>query len=338
MEKKRINFSGFWPGFDKEKNLFTDILRDRYDIEISDNPDYVFASLCDVYPYMDYDCIRILYTGEPYSPDFNVFDYAIGFDPLELEDEVGGKRYYRFPYCFYDEQKAGVERLSKGLSRECATKILREKKYFCNFVYSHPSAKGEREAIFQALNSIQRVESAGSFLNNKPEGMTVSRDNGKAELLSASKFTIACESIVHPGFVTEKIADAFCYHSIPIYYGSDYVKNEFNPESFINLRDYRTLEEGVERVMQIEHDDEQYIRMLMQPKLITETRRDEMVEGLRSFLFQIFDQDKECAYRRMRFYAQKEQETRLKEYAQFFDSPEYKAFKIRQRIKRKLSR
>ena len=338
MKKKRINYSGFWPGFDKENNLFTDILREKFEVEISDKPDYVFASLFEVYPYMQYDCVRILYAGEPYSPDFNVFDYAIGFDPMELSDEDGKPRYYRFPYCFYDEKKVGLERLSKGLSQEDAREILQKKKYFCNFIYSHPSAKGEREAVFDMLNRFKRVESAGSFLNNMPGGETVSRDEGKPQLLRDSKFTIACESIVHPGFVTEKITDAFIYNSIPIYYGSDYVRKEFNPEAFINIRDYHTIEAGIEKVIQIDRDDDLYIQMLMQPKLITENHVDEMYEGLRSFLFQIFEQDEDAAYRRLRFYGQKDQEQRLKEYDWIYGSPEYRAFKIRQRIKRKFKR
>ena len=30
---KTINFTGFWPGFDKEHNLFTDILREQLGFE-----------------------------------------------------------------------------------------------------------------------------------------------------------------------------------------------------------------------------------------------------------------------------------------------------------------
>ena len=39
VEKRKIGFSGFegyWPGFNREQNLFTDILRERFEIEVSD--------------------------------------------------------------------------------------------------------------------------------------------------------------------------------------------------------------------------------------------------------------------------------------------------------------
>ena len=295
MEKKRINYSGFWPGFDKENNLFTNILRERYELEISTHPDYLFSSVAENYPYMQYDCVRILYAGEPYAPDFNVFDYAIGFDPMKVSDEAAEPRYYRFPYCFYNEQMLDINTLLKGMSRENARECLERKKYFCNFIYSHPSAKGEREQIFHALSKFKRVESAGSFLNNMRGGETVSRIKGKSELLSDSKFTIACESIVHPGFVTEKITDAFCYGSIPIYYGSSYVRQEFNPDAFINLGDFDTIEDGIEQVIQIDHDDDRYVRMLMEPKLNSEAYLDQMYDGLRNFLYHIFDRQPEEA-------------------------------------------
>ena len=321
LETKRINFIDFW--------------REKYHVIISEKPDYVFASVAGIYGYTDYDCVRILYIGEPFSPDFNVFDYAIGFDLLELKDEKGIDRYYRFPYCFYDEMGLGIQRLSQGLTREEAKDALQAKKYFCNFIYSHPSARGEREAIFNLLCQYRRIESAGSFLNNMPEGVVVPRTK-KAEFLKASKFTISCESVVHPGFVTEKISDAFCANSIPIYFGSSYVKKEFNKDAFVCLGDYNTIEEGIEKVIEIDQNDEKYISMLMQPKLITEDYYNNMYQGLRSFLFSIFDQNKEDAYRRLGFYVQKHHEQRLYEYAQLYNCPEYRVWKLRNRIQRKI--
>lgn len=170
METKN-NFTGFWPDFDKEDNLFCRILREKYQVDISDRPDYVIASVGGPYSCTAYDCVRILYTAEPFTPDFNIYDYAIGFDPFELKDEKGGDRYFRFPYYCYDEYGLGLQKLSRGLTRDEAEKALQMKKRFCNFMYSHHSAKGEREAIFSRLNRYKEVASAGSFLNNMESGL-----------------------------------------------------------------------------------------------------------------------------------------------------------------------
>lgn len=337
MKIKRINFVGFWPDFDKENNLFCSILREKYQVVISDKPDYVFASVGGPFIFTAFDGVRILYTAEPFTPDFNVFDYAIGFDPIEVKDESGGDRYYRFPYSFYDEYGYGLQKLAKGLTRSEALEVLQKKKYFCNFIYSHPSAKGEREAILSRMRRYKEVVSAGSFLNNMPDRTIISRTK-KMDFLKLSKFTIACESILYHGFVTEKLTDAFYSDSIPVYYGSNYVKKEFNSEAFINLREYDTIEEGIEKVIEIDQDDEKYISMLMQPKFISENYYEKIYQGLRTFLFSIFDQDRDEAYRRLGFYIQKDHERRLREYCQIYDSPEYRAWKMRMRIQRKLSR
>ena len=96
MLKKKIGFCGFWDGFNIQNNLMTQILRERYELEFSKNPDYLFvSSFGNPFTYMQFDCIRILYTGEPLSPDFNVFDYAIGMEHMTLPDADGKNRYFR---------------------------------------------------------------------------------------------------------------------------------------------------------------------------------------------------------------------------------------------------
>lgn len=337
MKKIKINFYGFWDGFNKTENLLIDILKERYEIEISDHPDFLIASPFEKpFSYMDRDCVRILYTGEPLAPDFNVFDYAIGFDNIVLPDSEGENRYYRYPFCFYYIEQ--IKQHSRGLTEQEAREALREKRYFCNFIYGHPSAKGEREAIFDALQKYKRVESAGSFMNNMPEGKIVPFTKEKLEFLQKCKFTIACESIRYPGFVTEKVVDPFCAHSVPIYYGNPTVDLEFNPEAMINLNRYSTLEEGIERVIQVDQNDELYLKMLMAPKLISDDYLDRLYEGLKKFLFHIFDQDREAAYRRLRFYVQKHHEDCLREYSQLYNSPEYRAFQYRRRLIRRIQR
>ena len=335
MKRIRIDFVGFWPGFEKQDNLISNLLKERYKVEITDNPDFLIVSpFGNPFSYMKYDCVRILFTGEPLTPDFNVFDYAIGFDHLTILDEQGYNRFFRFPLCFYEVDR--VKKHLHGMKYDQAREVLQNKKYFCNFIYGHHSAKGEREAILDILQRYKRVESAGSFLNNMPDGKVVPFTEEKVSFLQSCKFTIACESISYPGFVTEKLVDPFCADSVPIYYGNPGIETEFNSEAMINLGSFSSLEEGVARVIQIDQDDDLYLKMLMAPKLVSEDYLDRLYEGLREFLFRIFEQEKEEAYRRLRFYVQKSHEDCLKEYAHFYDSAEYRMFKIIQRVKRKI--
>ena len=337
MKKIKIGFSGFWEGFDQKDNLFLNILKERYEVEISETPDYLIVSVFGhPFSYLNQDCVRILYTGEPLAPDFNTFDYAIGFDHIQFSDASDENRYYRYPLCFFFKDE--VKQHSNGLSYYQAIEALQRKKYFCNFIYGHRSAYGEREAIFEILQKYKRVESAGRFMNNMPGGNVVPFTEEKLKFLRLCKFTIACESICYPGFVTEKIVDPICSDSVPIYYGDPMIEREFNPEAIINLSRFTSWEEGLERVIEIDRDDEQYLKMLMAPKLVSEDYLDNLYNGLRTFLYRIFDQEKEAAYRRLRFYAQKHHEDCLKEYSQFYGGPEYHMFKLRQRLKKRLFR
>ena len=45
MGKIKIDFSDFWGGFDKTDNYFYNLLKEEFDVEISNNPDYLFFSL-----------------------------------------------------------------------------------------------------------------------------------------------------------------------------------------------------------------------------------------------------------------------------------------------------
>ena len=319
MEKKKIkiNYVGFWSDLDKEDNFFTNMLKERYEVEVSDNPDFLFVSVFGKpFEYMKYDCVRILYSGEPYSPDFNVFDYAVAFDRINFED-----RYYRYPYALLELDRA----LSvKGKTRQEAEECLAQKKYFANFIYSHHSAYGEREKMLETMSKYKRVESIGSFRNNMADGITVKRFDGKIEFLKKCKFTIAGESIGISGFNTEKIVNAFEGDTIPLYFGDPHICEEYNSKAFINVNDYESIEKAVEKVIEIDNDDEAYITMLMEPKYASETYVEDMYNGLKEFLFNIFDQEPEKAYRRCRFYSAQRHCDRLSEYAKIKQSRWYK--------------
>ena len=67
MKKIKIKYVDFWPSLNPEDFIFTKLLRKHFEVEISDNPDYIFYSLIGNKDYLNYDCIRIFYTGENWS-------------------------------------------------------------------------------------------------------------------------------------------------------------------------------------------------------------------------------------------------------------------------------
>ena len=309
--KKRIlklKYVGFWDGFDEENNIATNALKKRYEVCLCDDPDFIIASVFgkDPYEYLKYDCVRILYSGEPYSPDFNIFDYAIGFDNLYM-----GDRYYRCPLAFLqDYSRVALSPPDKNT----AINALREKKRFCNFIYGHESYQGKREELLDAIMSYKRVDCAGVYRNNMPSGKLVSRGE-KCEFLYESKFTIAAESVSYPGFVTEKLIDSYYSLSIPIYYGNPDIEKEFCPESMVRWDGTKSgLDVVVNKITELDNNDELYLKMIMADRTVEDNYYNQVIEGASNFLFKIFDQPKEAAYRRLRAYSPLLHEKRLAEY------------------------
>ena len=288
----KIDYVDFWPGLDKETFVFTNVLRKYYDVEISESPDYVFCSCfggsSDHFKYPG--AVKILYLGENIVPDFNLYDYAIGFNYIEFED-----RYIRLPlYALYtDSIKPALDK------HTFSDEYYLAKKGFCNYVISNPSAAPERDAMIDALNKYKTVDSGGKYRNNV--GGPVPNKKAFAEKY---RFTMAFENSSTPGYTTEKILEAFSAQTIPIYWGSTRVAEEFNQESFINCNDYSSFEEVVERVKEINENDELFLKMIKTPAIVEGRMAYEYIKDsyLDDFFRNIVEQEHDRAIRRNMVY------------------------------------
>ena len=156
MKTIKIWFTDFYEGFDPDSNYFYSILSDLYNIEIDQkNPDYLIYS-CYGNDFLNYNCIRIYYTGENLIPDFNLCDYGIGFHYINF-----GERYLRFPnfVLLKDQFDQLIDSKKRALNPD-------EKDYFCNFIYANSKADPTRDKFFQLLSNYKKVASPGSHLNN----------------------------------------------------------------------------------------------------------------------------------------------------------------------------
>ena len=68
----KINFTNFWIDFKKKDNIFFNLLSDFCNVEISEEPDILFFSVNDdLNDHKLFDCIKVFYSSEPISPNFN---------------------------------------------------------------------------------------------------------------------------------------------------------------------------------------------------------------------------------------------------------------------------
>ena len=258
MSGPKIKFVDFYPGFSPTDNFLYEVLREHFDVVLSDDPDFLFFSIFGFSHHFKYrDVVKILWTGENVRPNFKTCDYALSFD------YSSDPRNLRWPLCAYYTRCCWVDasKLSNRGDLDTAA-VLAGKRRFCNFVYSNPNAK-ERIAFFELLSKYKRVDSAGSVFNNM--GGKVVGARAKLSLLAESKFTIAIENSSHPGYVTEKIVDPLLAHSVPIYWGSERVGEDFDEHSFVNCHRFATMQEAVDRVVELDRDDALYARCLKAP-------------------------------------------------------------------------
>lgn len=312
MKTIKIDFVDFEKEFKKEDNFIYNALSKYYNIEISEKPDYLFFSVFSD-KNLEYDCVKIFYTGENLCPDFNLCDYAIGYEYLDYQD-----RYFRLPYYMRTEKTC---RLMETKDNNCEDKLAERK--FCNFVYSNGNADKIRKEFYEILSEYKKVDSGGTYLNNTGE-----RCKDKLAFQRQYKFSIAFENSSHPGYTTEKLADAFAAQTIPIYWGDTKVKEVFNPKAFIYLENESEMGEVIQKVRELDHDNEKYMNMLREPALKEQGKgydycQNEFVEFLRN----IFEQDMEKAYRRNRvFWGEYYQKKHLQYYK---DHVELLTYKIR---------
>jgi hypothetical protein len=247
----KLNFSDFWPNFDKRENYFYNLLNTKFTIEISEKPDFLIYS-CFGTDYLKYSCIRIQFITENLRPDFTSCDFAFSFDYSK------NIRNYRLPlYALYGD----INALNKNINLDEAKEILKKKECFCNIVVSNENAK-KRIDFFKKLSQYKKVDSGGRFLNNIGGPIT-----NKIEFLQRYKFTLSFENSSYPGYTTEKIFEPMLANSIPVYWGNPIVHNDFNTKSFINYHDYKNDAKVIEKIIKIDQNDNLFLEMLMQPRL-----------------------------------------------------------------------
>lgn len=287
MKRKiKVKFVDFYSGFNPENSFFMECLRRKYDIEYSDDPDYLFFSSFGL-ENLDYtQCVKIFYSGENNFPDFNLCDYALGFELIDVAD-----RYFRIPTYYQTLYKHEFERM---LNRtEFTYDDLRNKKGFCSFVYSNAAADAIRPLLFNVLSSYKQVASGGRFMNNIGGPC-----ESKIDFEKDYKFSIAVENVAYPGYTTEKLMQAFASHSVPIYWGDPKVTEIFNPKAFIHVRDYDCVEAVLEKVKELDKDDDKYIAMMKEPPLLNlKNSRENTLDRLTDYLSYIIEQDFETAKR-----------------------------------------
>ncbi len=289
MAKKiKVGFADFWESYLPEDSCFLRILRKYFDVEVidtrtptaKDNVEYLFCSVFSQ-NFLDFDCIRIFYTGENIIPDFNLYDYAIGFEKMEV-----GDRYFWDPLCYtYIRQKQIF--ISNKIEQMNNKKNIINRKFCATVVSNGSNADTFRTIFFKKLSEYKIVDSGGNYLNN-----IGGRVDDKVTFLSNYKFSLAMENVSHKGYCTEKIIESFEAGTIPIYWGDTDIAEYFNERAFINCHKFTSINEIIDEIKIIDNNDAKYFSMIKEPVFVNDYYTPEQ-QNIRfeKWLISIFERD-----------------------------------------------
>ena len=204
--------------------------------------------------------VNIFFTGENERPPYGDWDAYLSFDlhdfrsknaylPLwwvTCTDLAGPKN---APYL---GEVISVENLLK--SRKIDFKL--RKKFCVAFI---GKAYPFRMQALSALSEIQKVEVFGAIARKDVQSKFKESQN--------YKFVFAFENDLYPGYVTEKVVEAWATGAIPLYWGSDPAKY-INPKAIINLADFDSMKEFVNFVAKVNADSILWEDIASQPILL----------------------------------------------------------------------
>lgn len=224
-------------------------------------------------PHRDprYDrCVKIYATQECFQAPWGECDYAL------TGDYSDDPRHLRYPVylsqVFAARNVPPLRHPCLDLVKNpetCWDDVLAYKTSFCNFIVSNafwrdPRSRGEcglahRIEFFRLLSKYKSVDAGGRVCCNIAHPV-----QDKLPFVERYKFTVAFENTSYPGYVTEKLCDPMFALSVPIYWGSPEVADDFNPASMV-VATGRPLEDVVDEVTALDQDDAAYLAKLRQP-------------------------------------------------------------------------
>jgi hypothetical protein len=197
------------------------------------------------------------------------FDSYISFD----QDTFGGVNFY-FPLLYAEllfrdpewAKRLGVDFNLNELSQP--RQITNPKtKFACAFI---GNAEPIRLRAIEELREYGEVDVFGAH-TGKPI-------DGKHEASKDYKYMLCFENDLYPGYITEKLLDAYVCETVPLYRGDFGDEAHVNRQSLLNATDFKSLKDFAHHVGTM--SESAYLDLFRQPLLNTLPSIDPLVKAL----------------------------------------------------------
>jgi hypothetical protein len=235
--------------FNINDNFFVNLIKTHCGFEIkpvdpSQTPDILFYSVFGQSAPHYSAGRKVFFAGEP-VPHRADADFNLTFDASNAINA-------RLPLwvCYFDDAILKPNPILHDSKRE----------KFCSYIATQSGFENNRQLFVERLSAqYKRVDCGGKHLNNIggaiPPGVNAS---GKIDHNKQYKFAVAFENRQYPGYVTEKICDAYKSGCIPIYWGTPDVIQDFTPGTFINANEFADFDALIDHIRRVDCDDELY--------------------------------------------------------------------------------
>ena len=204
--------------------------------------------------------VNIFYTGENERPPVGPWDAYLTFD---IDDYEGRNAY--LPLWWFTCTDLDGARVAPYLGREVSVEHMLKPRV-TNF-----DSRPDFCIAFVGKAYPFRLHALKRLSRYKPVSIygAIARKQISNKFIPAStyKFVFAFENDLYPGYVTEKVIEAWCTGAIPLYWGNDPL-GYINPAAIINLNDFSSFESFYEYVKKIDQDKDLWEAIANQPILL----------------------------------------------------------------------
>jgi hypothetical protein len=279
----KIRFTNFWSTFDHSNNFFFRYLQENghNPVVVQDEKIFVDMEFVSVFPSykerivkkiefqgnrvlpsrlseslgrlaggrapLRNSKIRIWYSGENIRPPLTEdFDGFLSFDQLKFNSNSIYFPLWMTHLNWFGEFEQN-DRLGGKVSASnllVGRELLREKKKLAIIFLSNPHPF--RLQVIKELSSLGEVDVFGSY-----SGKVV---KSKVDVARDYKYSICFENDLYPGYVTEKLLEAYLSETVPLYWGDLGDDTYYNKKSFINLKDFESTRDWIAAIR--DHDYE----------------------------------------------------------------------------------
>ena len=173
------------------------------------------------------------------------------------------------PHSDSREPLISIENLTRR--RSLSSKL--NSKEFCAIFARNPEPL--RLNLFGLLSGYRQVDGFGLLFNNYCK-------DSKFKILRNYKFCLCPENSLSPGYITEKLFDAYASNVIPVYYGpTDVCRFNINPKAIINYSNFECSEDFLEFIKSVDSSESLYRSIYEEPLLLDQPTLERQTKFLK---------------------------------------------------------